>query len=219
MPYNGAWETEVLTRSDLWQWRRVHGAGMIEPTRLPEAAGYCRCFLTSPEWGLSVVIGSLRHAFRRRGSTRWRDQDQADRANSTPDQLRMIPDFLGHGAEAYGFRGKAWTTTRIAKSHRRRILMFPFTRPMFRDCFIACIGRLKCLVLRWRMQRDEGRNRKVAENCLAATGESKGSTRTQNPCFYGRIGLLSAAGRRANLCAAKANLRSSRSGKLATICR
>jgi transposase len=33
----------------------------------------------------------------------------------TPDQLRMIPDFLGHGAEAYGFRGKVWTTARIAK--------------------------------------------------------------------------------------------------------
>jgi len=33
----------------------------------------------------------------------------------TPDQLRLIPDFLTHGAEAYGFPGKVWTTTRIAK--------------------------------------------------------------------------------------------------------
>ena len=30
-------------------------------------------------------------------------------------QIRLIPDFLGHGPEAYGFRGKVWTTARIAK--------------------------------------------------------------------------------------------------------
>ena len=32
-----------------------------------------------------------------------------------PSQLRLIPDFLGHGAEAYGFRGEVWTTARVAK--------------------------------------------------------------------------------------------------------
>jgi len=32
-----------------------------------------------------------------------------------PDQMRLIPDFLGHGAEAYGFRGEVWTCARIAK--------------------------------------------------------------------------------------------------------
>ena len=31
------------------------------------------------------------------------------------DQMRLIPDFLGHGAEAYGFRGEVWTCARIAK--------------------------------------------------------------------------------------------------------
>src|SRR5438477_1116163 len=32
-----------------------------------------------------------------------------------PDQVRLIPDFLGHGAEAYGFRGEVWTCARVAK--------------------------------------------------------------------------------------------------------
>jgi transposase len=31
------------------------------------------------------------------------------------DQMRLIPDFLGHGAEAYGFRGEVWTCARVAK--------------------------------------------------------------------------------------------------------
>ena len=33
----------------------------------------------------------------------------------SPTQRRMIPEFLWHGAEAYGFRGALWTCGRIAK--------------------------------------------------------------------------------------------------------
>src|SRR5438874_8286456 len=33
----------------------------------------------------------------------------------SPAQKGLIPDFLWHGAEAYGFRGEAWTCARIAK--------------------------------------------------------------------------------------------------------
>jgi transposase len=32
----------------------------------------------------------------------------------TPDQMRLIPDFLWHGAEAYGLRGDLWTCGRVA---------------------------------------------------------------------------------------------------------
>jgi transposase len=32
----------------------------------------------------------------------------------TDEQLRMIPDLLSHGAEAYGFRGDVWTCERVA---------------------------------------------------------------------------------------------------------
>jgi transposase len=30
-----------------------------------------------------------------------------------PEQVRLIPDFLWHGAEAYGFRGDVWTCGRV----------------------------------------------------------------------------------------------------------
>jgi transposase len=33
----------------------------------------------------------------------------------TSEQKRLIPEFLWHGAEAYGFRGEVWTCARIAK--------------------------------------------------------------------------------------------------------
>jgi transposase len=32
----------------------------------------------------------------------------------TPEQVRLIADFLWHGAEAYGFRGDVWTCGRVA---------------------------------------------------------------------------------------------------------
>lgn len=32
----------------------------------------------------------------------------------SPEQMRLIPDFLWHGAEAYGFRGDVWTCGRVA---------------------------------------------------------------------------------------------------------
>ena len=35
-------------------------------------------------------------------------------AKLRPDQKRLIPDFLWHGAEAYGFRGELWTCPRVA---------------------------------------------------------------------------------------------------------
>src|SRR5438874_4892140 len=33
----------------------------------------------------------------------------------TAQQRRLIPDFLWHGPEAYGFRGEVWTCARVAK--------------------------------------------------------------------------------------------------------
>src|SRR5262249_13992124 len=33
----------------------------------------------------------------------------------TPAQQRLIPDFLWHGPEAYGFRGEVWTCGRVAR--------------------------------------------------------------------------------------------------------
>ena len=37
----------------------------------------------------------------------------------SPEQLRMIPEFLSHGAEAYDFRGELWTCARVAAVIRR----------------------------------------------------------------------------------------------------
>src|SRR4051794_33457173 len=35
------------------------------------------------------------------------------RPKLTAEQMRLIPDFLWHGAESYGFRGDVWTCERV----------------------------------------------------------------------------------------------------------
>jgi len=83
-------------------------------------------------------------------------------AKLTPAQRRQIPDFLGHGAEAYGFRGDVWTCKRVAqliewefgicyhKDHVSRLLkdlgwtpQIPITRAVQRD---------EVAIARWRAE-------------------------------------------------------------------
>jgi transposase len=90
----------------------------------------------------------------------------------TPEQLRLIPDFLWHGAEAYGYRGEVWTCGRVAgvlheefgasysKSQVSRLLMrigwtpqVPITRAIQRD--EASIERWR--VESWPVLRDQAR--------------------------------------------------------------
>src|SRR5512133_585620 len=79
-----------------------------------------------------------------------------------PEQIRLVPDFLWHGPEAYGFRGDVWTWDRVAavlreefgvsysKSQASRLLkrlgwtpQVPITRAIQRD--EEAIGR-------WRVE-------------------------------------------------------------------
>jgi transposase len=95
---------------------------------------------------------------------------QALRSRSSPGrppkltaaQKRLIPEFLWHGAEAYGFRGEVWTCARIAqvleeelgvryhKDHVSRLLreldwtpQVPITRALQRD---------EVAIERWRIE-------------------------------------------------------------------
>jgi transposase len=83
-------------------------------------------------------------------------------AKLTAEQKRLIPDFLWHGPEAYGFRGEVWTCPRVVKvlewelgvtyhrDHVSRILkelgwtpQIPITRAIQRD---------EEVIARWRTE-------------------------------------------------------------------
>jgi transposase len=49
------------------------------------------------------------------GDEPWRGRLHPGRASRLSDeQLRLLPDMLSHGAEAYGFLGDVWTCSRVA---------------------------------------------------------------------------------------------------------
>lgn len=95
-------------------------------------------------------------------------------AKLTEEQKRLIPDFLWHGPEAYGFRGEVWTCPRVVevlarefgvtyhRDHVSRILkelgwtpQIPITRAIQRD---------EAAIARWRTKVwPELRRRAAAE--------------------------------------------------------
>lgn len=68
----------------------------------------------------AAVSQWLAHA-RSAGTEGLRAHPHGGHAKLTPEQERLLPDFLWHGAEAYGFRGDVWTCARIAKVLRREL--------------------------------------------------------------------------------------------------
>ena len=54
-----------------------------------------------------------------RGARSLRSQPHAGHPKLTAEQLKLIPDFLWHGAESYGFPGNLWNCVRIAKVIQR----------------------------------------------------------------------------------------------------
>jgi transposase len=100
---------EIITRSDWKQWRRLQAWRLSRrgwrQHDIAEALGVSKGAVS--QW-LAKGRASGKTALMTK-SGRGRPPRLA------PEQVRLIPDFLGHGAEAYGFRGELWTTARITK--------------------------------------------------------------------------------------------------------
>ena len=114
-------------------------------------------------------------------------------AKLTLAQKSQIPDFLWHGAEAYGFRGEVWTCTRVAqviewefgicyhKDHVSRLLkdlgwtpQIPITRAIQRD---------ETAIARWRIEV-------WPELCRQASRERRALVCVDESGFYLLPGLV-----------------------------
>ena len=101
-------------------------------------------------------------AAREEGRKALYSQPHGTHAKLTDEQKRLIPDFLWHGPEAYGFRGETWTCPRVVavlarefgvtyhRDHVSRILkelgwtpQVPITRAIRRD---------EAAISRWRSE-------------------------------------------------------------------
>src|ERR1700730_12446923 len=85
--------------------------------------GRCICFGMDGEnatlptrWGASKgAVSQWLAAARAGGRKALYSQPHGTHAKLTEDQKRLIPDFLWHGPEAYGFRGEVWTCPRLVE--------------------------------------------------------------------------------------------------------
>ena len=80
----------------------------------------------------------------------------------TRAQLDLLPDFLSHGAEAYGFRGEVWTCARVAqvirqefgvtyhKAHVSRLLQALDWTPQ--KPLLRAAQRNEKAIARWRLE-------------------------------------------------------------------
>ena len=105
-------------------------------------------------------------------------------ATLTPEQKNLLPDYLSHGAEAYGFRGDVWTCERVAQviawewavsyhpSHVARLLkelqwtpQLPIKRACQRDEVAIALWRREV----WRDLKQQAR---LEHRCLIFVDES-----------------------------------------------
>ena len=96
-------------RRDFRQWRRLRAVGL-------RSRGWRR-------WEIAEALGvtevSVSHWLARArigGESALLSRPIPGRpAELSPAQQRMIPEFLWHGPEAYGFRGQVWTCARVGR--------------------------------------------------------------------------------------------------------
>lgn len=122
-------------------------------------------------------------------------------AELTSEEKWVIPELLSHGAEAYGFRGAVWTTSRVGKvlewefgvsyhkSHIARLLKEVNWTPQMP--LAQATQRDEVAIARWRSE--------VWEEL------KKSAAGAENPCLCGRIGLLPPPCDGSHLCALRSD--------------
>jgi transposase len=101
--------TKLSAYSDWKEWRRMRALAMHENDW--------------PQWAIAEALGVSESAVSQWLTAARAAGPDALRTHPTPgrpaqlsaEQKRLIPEFLWHGPEAYGFRGQVWTCARIAK--------------------------------------------------------------------------------------------------------
>jgi transposase len=102
-------EASAVTPGDWREWRRLRAL------HLKQQGWYQRDIAEA--LGVSEVSVSRWLTRARDGGPQalWARPAPGHPPKLTADQKRRIPEFLWHGAEAYGFRGEVWTCARIAR--------------------------------------------------------------------------------------------------------
>jgi transposase len=130
---------------DWREWRRLRALYLFRH-------GWRECDIADALGASKGAVSQWLATAREGGRKALYSQPHGTHAKLTEDQKRLIPDFLWHGPEAYGFRGEVWTCPRVVdilaqefgvtyhRDHVSRILkelgwtpQIPITRAIQRD--------------------------------------------------------------------------------------
>jgi transposase len=143
-----------------WRALELFEAGW-RAARIAEALGVTRGAVS--QW-LKAAREGGREALRRR-----------PRPGKTPKltaaQRARLPDVLARGAEAYGFIGDVWTTTRVAEVIRREFGV------RYHPASVSRVLR----VIRWTVQKPKRRATQRDEAAIAAWREERGPSLQVKP--------------------------------------
>jgi transposase len=138
--------TEPFPGPDFREWRRRQALWLKQ-------LGWKQCDIATALSASESAVSAWLAAAAEGGPDALRSRASPGRPARLDDaQLRLLPDFLWHGAEAYGFRGEVWICGRVAqvideefgvryhKGHVSRLLkalgwtpQVPITRAIQRD--------------------------------------------------------------------------------------
>jgi transposase len=94
---------------DWKEWRRLRAWQL-------QQQGWCQRDIAEALGASAGAVSRWLRAARQGGAEALRSHPAPGRTPKlTPEQKRLLPDFLWHGAEAYGFRGEVWTCGRLAR--------------------------------------------------------------------------------------------------------
>jgi len=101
--------TSVLPPADWREWRRLRAWQLKQQ-------GWCQCAIADALDVSEVSVSLWLARARQGGPEALRTRHSPGHPRKLSDaQKRLIPEFLWHGPEAYGFRGLVWTRARVAQ--------------------------------------------------------------------------------------------------------
>src|SRR5258708_2855622 len=97
--------------SDIQDWREWRRFRAVHLARL----GWMHRDIADALGVSEAAVSQWLAHFSEGGSPELRSHRHGGHTKLTPEQKGLIPDFLWHGPEAYGFRGEVWTCARVVK--------------------------------------------------------------------------------------------------------